>query len=218
MKTSTQKNSKSLKQVRSLAVTTAAFSMVCFQAAQPANAQTKADRSGKVVVETVCAACHESGKDGAPKLGDRDEWAKRASHGLAQITKHAITGVRKMPAHGGQGALTDLEISRAVAYMVSGGHSIDTNKPYSSPKQYTGEQLVKERCSTCHATGKGGAPKIGEMADWKPRLQGGVEKLVKSSIQGHNAMPSRAGMSNLSDADMRAAVTYMLVQQKPVQP
>jgi cytochrome c5 len=117
-----------------------------------------------------------------------------------------------MPAHGGQGSLTDLEISRAVAFMVSDGAAVDPNKPYSSPKQISGEQLVKERCSECHATGKGGAPKIGEMADWKPRLQSGVETLVSSAIHGHNAMPARAGMANLSDADIRAAVTHMVVQ------
>lgn len=193
----------------------AAFSMAGFQAA---NAQATADRSGKEVVETVCGSCHVTGQDGAPKISDRAEWAKRASKGLGKVTENAIVGVRKMPAHGGQGSLTDLEMSRAVAYMVSGGVAADPNKAYSSPKQYSGEKLVKERCMTCHASGKDGAPKIGVMSDWKPRLQSGVEALVTSSIRGHKSMPARAGMANLSDADMRAAVTYMLVQQKLVQP
>ena len=101
-----------------------------------------ADRSGKEVVETVCAACHDTGKDGAPKIGDRAEWSRRAAQGLNKLTEHAITGVRKMPAHGGQAALSDLEMSRAVAYMVSGGASVDPSKPYSSPNQKSGEQLV----------------------------------------------------------------------------
>jgi cytochrome c5 len=55
------------------------------------------------------------------------------------------------------------------------------------------------------------------MADWKPRLQLGVENLVTSAIRGHNAMKARAGMANLSDADLRAAVTFMLVQKQPLQ-
>jgi cytochrome c5 len=50
------------------------------------------------------------------------------------------------------------------------------------------------------------------MEAWKPRLQGGVDALVKSAIRGHNAMPSRAGMASLSDADMKAAVVYMVNQ------
>jgi len=185
---------------------------------QLAVAETRADRSGKEIVEAVCAGCHNAGKDGAPKIGDRAEWAKRASHGLDKLTAHAITGVRKMPAHGGQASLSDLEMSRAVAYMVSGGASLDPAKTFSSPSQKTGEQLVRERCSECHGAGKDGAPRIGSIADWKPRLQRGVDALVNSAIRGHNAMPARAGMANLSDTDMRAAVTFMVVQQKPLQP
>ncbi len=182
----------------------------------PSNAAPEKARSGKVVVETVCAGCHETGKDGAPKIGDQAEWSKRASVGLGVITRNAITGVRKMPAHGGNAALSDLEVSRAVAYMVSGGKAIDPDKPYSSPNQIAGGNLVKARCSECHTAGKDGAPKIGHMEDWKPRLKNGVDGLVSSAISGHNAMPARAGMANLSDADLRAAVIFMAVQPKPL--
>ena len=185
---------------------------------QPAMGETRENRTGKEVVETVCIGCHETGKDGAPKIGDQAEWAKRASHGLSAVTEHAITGIRKMPAHGAHASLSDLEMSRAVAYMVSGGKSVDPSKPYSSPRQISGEQLVKQRCIECHGTGKNGAPRIGMMGDWKPRLQAGVENLVTSAIRGHNAMPARAGMANLSDADLRAAVTFMIVQKEPLKP
>ena len=177
-----------------------------------AGAAPAPDRGGKEVVETVCANCHASGKDGAPRIGDREDWSKRASVGLSNLTKNAITGVRKMPAHGGQGSLTDLEISRAVAYMVSGGTAPEPNKAYASPRQKDGEQLVRERCQDCHAAGKDGAPKIGDMEAWKPRLQGGVDNLTRSAIRGHKAMPARGGMANLSDADMKAAVVFMVNQ------
>ncbi|MCX7166215.1 MAG: c-type cytochrome [Rhodocyclales bacterium] len=187
-------------------------SIMCFQSAM---AETRTDRSGKQVVETVCVGCHESGKDGAPRIGDQAEWAKRASHGLGAVTEHAITGIRKMPAHGAYASLSDLEMSRGVAYMVSGGAAIDPSKPYSSPSQMTGAQLVKARCSECHGSGKEGAPRIGNMDDWKPRLQVGVDNLVTSAIRGHNAMPARAGMANLSDSDLRSAVIFMVVPQKP---
>lgn len=188
-------------------------SMLCFQSVM---AEPRESRSGKTVVEMVCVGCHETGKDGAPRIGDQAAWAKRASSGLSALTEHAITGIRKMPAHGAHASLSDLEMSRAVAYMVSGGKAIDPSRPYSSPRQITGEQLVRVRCSECHATGKDGAPRIGIMADWQPRLQSGVENLVTSAIRGHNAMPARAGMANLSDADLRAAVTFMLVQKEPL--
>lgn len=170
------------------------------------------ERSGKEVVDTVCANCHASGKDGAPKIGDQADWSKRASKGLVNLTEHAITGVRSMPAHGGQAKLSDIEMSRAVAHMVSGGHSVDTNKAYASPQSRTGAQIVQLRCQECHATGKNGAPKIGEMSAWQPRLKNGVEPLVKSAINGHNSMPARGGMADLSDAEMRSAVTHIINQ------
>lgn len=171
-----------------------------------------AERSGKQVVDAVCSSCHATGKDGAPKIGDQAAWAQRASKGMDKLTSNAITGLRNMPAHGGQAALTDVEMSRAVAYMVSGGKAVDPTRPYSSPKTRSGEQVVQERCQECHATGKNGSPKIGDVEAWKPRLKDGVTPLVNSAINGHNSMPARGGMSNLSDAEMRSAVEFMVGQ------
>lgn len=175
-----------------------------------AQATSTPDRTGKEVVEATCIVCHGPGKDGAPRIGNSAEWSKHAAQGMNTLTSHAITGIRKMPAHGGEGSLSDLEISRAIAYMVSGGKAADPKTPYSSPQQWTGEQIVKARCGECHSIGKGGAPHIGNMEEWSPRLKSGVENLVKSSIRGHKAMPARGGLDNLSDADMRAAITFMV--------
>jgi len=169
-----------------------------------------AARSGKEVVDTVCAACHATGKDGAPKIGDQAAWSQRAAKGMDKLTANAITGLRNMPAHGGQAQLTDLEMSRAVAYMVSGGKAADTKKAYSAPHTHTGQQIVEARCQECHATGKNGSPKIGDVDAWTPRLKDGVDRLVNSAISGHNSMPARGGMANLSDAEMRSAVEYMV--------
>ena len=69
---------------------------------------------------------------------------------------------------------------------------------------------VEKRCTECHAEGKSGAPKLGDMNDWKPRLKNGVAPLVKSAINGHNAMPARGGLANLSDAEMKSAVEFMI--------
>ncbi len=82
------------------------------------------DRNGKEVVDAVCSACHATGKDGAPRIGDETAWSGRASQGLTALTQHAIQGIRQMPAHGGNPGVTDFEIERAISYMVnqSGGH------------------------------------------------------------------------------------------------
>jgi len=182
------------------------------------NGALAADKTGREVVEQTCAACHTSGKDGAPKIGDVAAWTQHSKKGLAKLTESAIGGIGKMPAHGGQPNLSDLEISRAIAFMASFGKAVDPSKPYASPTSITGEQLVQTHCTNCHGDGKEGAPRVDDFNAWKPRLQKGMDVLVKSSINGHKAMPSRAGMDNLSDTEMRNAVTYMVVQSATYKP
>lgn len=170
------------------------------------------ERSGKEVVDAVCASCHATGKDGAPRIGDTNAWGARATVGLDKLTENAISGVRKMPAHGGQASLTDLEMSRAVSYMISGGHTVDPKKAYAAPQRLSGKELVEKRCQECHGTGKQGAPRIGNMDDWNPRLQKGLGELAKSAVQGHKGMPARAGMAHLSDKEIKSALEYMVNQ------
>jgi cytochrome c5 len=171
-----------------------------------------AEKSGREVVEQTGAACHNTGLEGAPKIGDVDSWSKHAKMGLVKLTEDAIADFGKMPAHGGQANLTDLEISRAIAYMVSSGKAVDPKKPYASPSTKSGEQLVHMHCVNCHGVGQAVAPRLSVFADWAPRLAKGIDGLVQSSIAGHKAMPARTGMTNLSDTDLRNAVTYMVIQ------
>ena len=77
-----------------------------------------------------------------------------------------------------------------------------------------GQATYDKICFACHATGVGGAPKIGDKAAWEPRLQKGVEMLVINSINGFQGesgiMPARGGLPDISDEHMKAAVDYML--------
>jgi len=172
------------------------------------------DRSGKEVVDHVCAACHATGKDGAPKIGDNKAWEAREKRGLSALTATALEGVRKMPPHGGSLSLNDVEIKRAITYMVnqSGGSWQEPIDRRHLPADRTGEQIVKAQCVKCHGKGLNGAPKIGDKAAWIDRAKLGFDSVVRSAINGHGAMPSRGGMPNLTDSEMRAAVTYMFQQ------
>ncbi|HYA46747.1 MAG TPA: c-type cytochrome, partial [Burkholderiales bacterium] len=192
---------------RTLAITAV---LVAAVALHPARAQG-GDRSGKEVVDTVCAACHATGAKGAPKIGDRKAWSKRASQGLTSLTKHALEGIRQMPAHGGNPDLSDLEIGRAITYMVnrSGGHWVEPASAQAMAIERTGEEVVKAQCVKCHRTGVNGAPKIGDRDAWVPRLKLGVDYLVRSAIRGHGGMPPRGGQANLTDAELRSAIIYM---------
>jgi cytochrome c5 len=171
-----------------------------------------AGRSGPEVVEAYCVACHRTGVNGAPRIGDVAAWRRRADQGLSTLTDHAINGIRQMPAHGNSPALTNDEIKRAVTTMVnrSGGRWVDPLDPEQAKLTRTGEQIVQTRCAKCHETGAGGAPRIGDRSAWAPRFARGLDFLVKSAIHGHGAMPARGGLVDASDEEIRAAILYML--------
>jgi cytochrome c5 len=181
-----------------------------------AHAQTTGGRSGREVVEAICAQCHASGKDGAPRIGDRQAWSKLAARGLTSLTQSALTGIRKMPAHGGSADATDLDISRAIAYMVnkSGGKWVEpAGKPAyagkDAPVARTGKFLVESQCGKCHQTGANGAPRIGDRDAWVQRLKRGMDDVVRSAFNGHGPMPAKGGLSDVTINELRAAVTYM---------
>lgn len=73
-----------------------------------------------------------------------------------------------------------------------------------------GEKVYKGTCGVCHEAGVAGAPKHGDKAAWKPRLDQGFDVLVKHSIDGLRAMPPRGGNGKLTDEQLRDAVAYMI--------
>lgn len=76
-------------------------------------------KTGEQVYTSTCAACHNAGTAGAPKLGDNSAWAKYIKEGYETMLKVAITGKGAMPAKGGNPTLDDVEVARAVVYMAN---------------------------------------------------------------------------------------------------
>ncbi|HEY0823946.1 MAG TPA: c-type cytochrome, partial [Ramlibacter sp.] len=76
-----------------------------------------------------------------------------------------------------------------------------------------GQAVYQQACVACHAAGVAGAPKLGDKAAWAPRLAQGLPTLVTNAIQGKGAMPPKGG-SPAPDADIKAAVEYMVSQSK----
>ena len=56
---------------------------------------------------------------GAPKFGDREQWAPRIAQGHDTLVTHALKGIRMMPAKGGNASLSDDEVAGAVKYMAN---------------------------------------------------------------------------------------------------
>lgn len=189
----------------------------------------RVEKEGEVVFNEVCASCHTSGALGAPKYGNKGEWSARIGQGYDTLIKHAIEGIRQMPARGGNPDLSDVEIARAVAYMANAaGAKFTPPAAATAPATATaaapagagatpattaavdGKKVYDAACVACHSTGVAGAPKAGDKAAWAPRIKAGKDVLYASALHGKNAMPAKGGNPALSEAEVKAAVDYLV--------
>jgi cytochrome c5 len=81
-----------------------------------------------------------------------------------------------------------------------------------------GQEVFSKTCVVCHGTGVAGAPKIGDKADWGPRIAQGKDVLYQHALNGFTGkkgvMPPKGGNTALADADVKAAVDYMAAQAR----
>jgi len=209
-------------------------------AIQAGGAAAAGPRSGEEIYKSVCTACHQTGVANAPKFGDRAAWADRVKQGQDTMVKAAITGIRAMPPRGGNPSLSDLEVARAVTYMANAAGANfpgpaaaagEASKPAPAPmtaaapapstapptgdaKAAEGKAMYDRACVACHQAGVAGAPKFGDKAVWAPRIAQGVDVLYASVLKGKGAMPPKGGQLTAPDADIKAAVDYMVAAAK----
>jgi cytochrome c5 len=78
---------------------------------------------GEHVYKGTCVMCHGTGAGGAPKFGDKTDWAPRIAQGKPALYEHALKGFNGskgvMPAKGANTSLPDDDVKAAVDYMVS---------------------------------------------------------------------------------------------------
>ena len=76
----------------------------------------------------------------------------------------------------------------------------------------SGEQVYKKSCQSCHASGAAGAPKLGDAAAWKSRIEKGTDALYLSALQGvpATAMMAKGTCGACSTAELNAAVDFMI--------
>jgi cytochrome c5 len=190
-----------------------------------------------------CAACHATGAAGAPKFGDTGAWSARIAQGYDTLVKHAIEGIRAMPAKGGNPDLDDVEVARVVVYLANnaGAKFMEpevpaagaaaapaadaaaapaATAPVAAPAKLAadaGKKLYEASCQACHGAGIAGAPKFGDKAAWAPRIKQGLAVMEDHAIKGFmgkaGMMPARGG-SSASDDEIKAAVEYMVAAAK----
>jgi len=216
-------------------------------------------QTGEAVYTSTCSACHANGTLGAPKFGDKGAWSARIGQGYDTLLSHALSGLRQMPAKGGNADLDDVEVARALVYMANqaganfkepevkaapapaASATATTSTPASAPAAQpaastpapapapatpavaaaptadAGKKLFESTCTACHTPGIAGAPKFGDKAAWEPRIKQGVATLYEHALKGFQGksgvMPPKGG-SSAPDADVKAAVDYIVAAAK----
>jgi len=90
--------------------------------------------------------------------------------------------------------------------------------PAANAEPMAGDKVYNTACAACHGAGVAGAPKLGDTGAWSARIAKGAEALYANAINGYNGsagyMPAKGGNASLSDADVKAAVDYMVESSK----
>jgi cytochrome c5 len=87
-------------------------------------------------------------------------------------------------------------------------------KAASAGSAAEGKAVYDGTCHVCHGTGLAGSPKFGDKAAWAPRIATGMDTLYNAALHGLRAMPPKGGNASLTDAQVKAAVDYMVAAAK----
>jgi cytochrome c5 len=99
---------------------------------------------------------------------------------------------------------------------VAGAQQAPAKSPAAAPAPAVrdGQQVYQASCVACHDAGVAGAPKVGDKGQWSTRIAKGPEALYTSAVNGvtgsAGVMPAKGGNPTLSDAEVKAAVDYMV--------
>ena len=77
-----------------------------------------------------------------------------------------------------------------------------------------GVSVYNSKCVICHGSGVAGAPKVGDKQAWAPRIATGMDALLANAIKGKNAMPPMGTCSECSNADLIAAIEFMVSKSR----
>lgn len=78
----------------------------------------------------------------------------------------------------------------------------------------SGSEVYDAACLACHTTGAAGAPVIGNVDQWAPRIEKGMDTLIDHAINGFNAMPAKGGCASCSDEEIVASIEYIIEQSQ----
>lgn len=176
------------------------------EAAKPANA---VDTAAQAVADASQKAAENTAKaigDAATATTDAAKAAGDAAKAVGDTAAKAVDATAQAAGDAAKAAGDAAKAAAGAATQVAG--AVD------------GEKVYQGLCITCHDQGIAGAPKMGDKADWGPRIAKGADALHKSAIEGRmnitpgKMMPPKGGNPALSDAEVKAAVDFMISKNK----
>ena len=173
---------------------------------------------GSNVYHAYCYACHDNGAGGAPKFGDKKDWAPRIKKGIKTLYKNAIYGIGAMPAKGTCSSCSNKDIDETVDYMVAALHKPQpkSNAIKMSYAKYLtvaeGGRIYLKHCSVCHQRpNKSKAPLLGNRKAWQQIMQQTFPVIMRHTLDS-SFHPKNGGCPTCNTEEVKAAVVYMLKQ------
>ncbi|MGH8273506.1 MAG: c-type cytochrome [Gammaproteobacteria bacterium] len=180
---------------------------------------------GHKTYQADCAACHDSGIGGAPRVGNAKDWRALEKEPFFVLYENVWHGVSIMPPKGGCNSCSARDITSAVAWMLEQGRpgkkaseaeksgviaASASKLPQNEVSQAVGKQIYQAHCAACHASGLEGAPRYGNKSQWATRLKLGLDQLHQNALDGIGAMPPKGGCTGCSKDQIISAVNYIV--------
>jgi cytochrome c5 len=127
------------------------------------------------------------------------------------FSAHRIAGKRLVPVLNAV-VLLAASTQPATAANVETAH----HKSAAEHNLALGKTVFSTNCLSCHGKGAHGAPRRDSASDWKQRLEQNQDTLARHAIDGHGQMPPKGGFSTLSDAEVEAAVAYVVDRSQKI--
>ena len=134
------------------------------------------------------------------------------------VVAQMVSGTGKVKAKVAQADGDIVARIKPVGELVVASAATVANGVIPTAKAADGKATYDKACMACHAAGVAGAPKFGDKADWGPRIAQGNDTLYTHALKGFTGkkgmMPAKGGNASLADADVKAAVDYMVSHGK----
>lgn len=101
-------------------------------------------------------------------------------------------------------------IAPAGSVCMSGDDCAAAPAPAAASGPRSGEEIYNAACTTCHAIGVSGAPRLGNAEEWAPRIAAGSDSLFNNAWNGLNAMPAKGLCMDCSEDEIKEVIEYMV--------